>query len=172
MSYNAFTSIVFKYTGYNRFTDRLNEIGMLIFKGDGLVKEFSGSARIRLYLVSLDTWRSSVKHFFFGVGYPDLNIRDNFSLVGGHSDFIDSLAKYGIVGEVLLIICFVSFFLSLYKMITVKDKYIVIVYGIMLGIYGVLSGFLEAPAIGISMFFILPMGLVVHDYDKKSSSIL
>ena len=56
------------------------------------------SGRLPLMLKSINTWTSSVFSFLFGVG----DHRDNYFLIGNHSDVLDSLARFGIIGAGLL----------------------------------------------------------------------
>ena len=105
----AITLFVFEYdkmliwlgnaTGSARLSARLNSIITLIEADD--ISEIKGDgslfARLRLTVVSIQTFFSSIGRFLFGVGHRmDTNL-----LVGNHSQFFDEFTRWGIFGGIL-----------------------------------------------------------------------
>lgn len=88
-----------------RIADRFEAI--LVFLRTGNIEEAGGfSGRYDLIAQSFSTWLSSPVSFLFGVG----DHRFDNTLVGNHSDIIDSLARYGLFGSALLFGILVSHF--------------------------------------------------------------
>ncbi|MCK9627019.1 MAG: O-antigen ligase family protein [Bacteroidales bacterium] len=63
-------------------------------------------ARIELSLISLQTWLGGFSNFFFGIGEHAINDASMQGLtnagVGQHSQFFDHLARYGLLGGLIL----------------------------------------------------------------------
>lgn len=72
------------------------------------LRESSLVARLYVAGVSLSTWTSSILHFFFGKGY-DAGFY-YISGIGKHSEFIDLLPKYGLIGFCLFACAFTEHF--------------------------------------------------------------
>ena len=64
------------------------------------------SGRVDLMAISFSTWLTSIVSFLFGAGD---NRMDNL-IIGNHSEFIDSFARFGIFGGVLVVILFANNF--------------------------------------------------------------
>lgn len=58
--------------------------------------------RTNLYVLSIETWLKNPFNFLFGVG--DFRVSENATAtgVGQHADLLDTLARYGLVGALLL----------------------------------------------------------------------
>ena len=67
----------------------------------GSIEEAGGSltGRFDLIMTSVHTFLGSMRSFFLGVG----DHRDSTYLVGNHSQFVDTFARYGILGGVVFI---------------------------------------------------------------------
>lgn len=76
-----------------------------VFTSTGSVTE-SGTlmARENLWKVSVQSWLSSVGSFFFGIGDHSWNdfLTTEASGIGNHSDLIDVLGRYGLLGGAIL----------------------------------------------------------------------
>lgn len=72
------------------------------------LRESSLVARLYVAGISLSTWTSSILHFFFGKGY-DAGFY-YISGIGKHSEFIDLLPKYGLIGFCLFAYAFIEHF--------------------------------------------------------------
>lgn len=86
--------------GANRLIDRIESINAFLFGGE-LDSDSSLGARRNLTLMSLDTFFSSGKSLFFGVG---VHLQDEgFRMgIGQHSRYADVLANYGLLGAIVL----------------------------------------------------------------------
>ena len=59
-------------------------------------------ARENYWMVSLNTWLSSIPNFIFGIGDHFTTGNSAKTGIGQHSEFLDSIARYGFVGLILL----------------------------------------------------------------------
>ena len=136
-------------------SDRLlSRLTMLIDPESAEASEGSGtvSARGELWMVSINTWLSNPVYFLFGVG--DTPTMD-YSLIGHHSDILDSFARYGLVGSLLVFNSLrmsYKYILSLYRE---KEKSQLFVMAMVFVLFGVTKGVFN-PAIGCSLFLLLP----------------
>lgn len=91
--------------GSERLGVRVSDV-LIVLQGGSIQDADSGSlaARFALAMTSLSTFFSSISNFLVGVG-DDMHGGSIFDLmksgVGGHSEFIDCLARYGIIGAFL-----------------------------------------------------------------------
>jgi hypothetical protein len=86
----------------DRLADRFREISTALFYEDINASRGSLSGRSNLIGISWDTFTSSIGHFVFGAGE---HFSDN-TIIGHHSFFIDTLARYGIIGGTLMFMYF------------------------------------------------------------------
>ena len=86
----------------DRLADRFREISTALFYEDINASRGSLSGRSNLIGISWDTFTSSIGHFVFGAGE---HFGDN-TIIGHHSFFIDTLARYGIIGGALMFMYF------------------------------------------------------------------
>ncbi len=63
----------------------------------------SFSGRQFLWRVSFDTWTSSIQNFLFGIGDHRSTVNPVGTGIGQHSDLVDSLARYGVLGFVIIV---------------------------------------------------------------------
>lgn len=83
--------MVGKLSGSPRIQDRMNQIISIIYYADAEKAGGTFTGRYRLIELSIETWKS---HFFFGAG----DHRLSNSIIGNHSELIDTLAKFGVIG--------------------------------------------------------------------------
>lgn len=93
-----------------RISARFNELSMVLMYESVEAGGGSFTARGELMGVSWNTFISSFGHFLLGAGE---HAGDN-SIIGHHSFILDTLARYGIVGGILLIV----YFINQYKIFT------------------------------------------------------
>lgn len=112
--------------------------------------------RTSLYLLSVETWLSDISNFLFGIGDHRAAFGAKATGIGQHSDLLDSLARYGLLGLVILVTIFKNLFkylLSLfgrqYKLQLVTIFVIFIMCGLTKGIF--------LPGVGCVMFLLLPL---------------
>lgn len=88
----------------DRLAIRFREIALALTYGDiNTTSEGSLSARSNLIVISFNTFTSSLGHFILGAGH-----QEGHNIIGYHSFFIDTLAKYGIIGGGLMFFYFVK----------------------------------------------------------------
>ena len=107
--------------GPGRLSDRLEEMaGMLRFEARNNSGEVTtGSVRLRLYLMSIQTGLASVRNFLFGIGEHISNVDVLNSLgIGAHSSILDRFAEYGIIG----MICIYKIFSITFKKCYNREK--------------------------------------------------
>jgi len=83
----------------DRIKDRIESIIFALRTGDFVNSKSSLSGRFIYTINSWNTWTNSFSSILFGVG----DQRDNLELIGNHSYFIDTLARFGIFYMLLLI---------------------------------------------------------------------
>lgn len=118
------------------------------------------TARQNLWLLSIQTWTDNIINFVIGIGDHRANYKAGGSAwdtgIGQHSDLIDSLARYGLLGLFLLGTIFKkgfklidSFYGRYYKVQLFVIYIIFILFGCTKGVF--------QPDIGFVMFILLPM---------------
>ena len=120
----------------------------------------SMSARIRLWMVSVDTWTGNILNFIFGIGDHHADVEAGLSNrvigIGNHSDFFDTPARYGVIG---LILIYKTLKLSFKKILSFYDRKFHLQLYVLFGIF-ILFGFTKGvflPAIGFVLFILLPL---------------
>ncbi len=76
----------------NRIKDRLYSIIYVLKTWDFSGSRSSLSGRYKYTMNSYNTWTANLSNFLFGVG----DQRDSLDLVGNHSYFLDTLARFGV----------------------------------------------------------------------------
>ena len=162
-------------TSITKISDRISDLDKFISgQSNSLqVEDSSLLMRIRLAEISLSTFFSSIKNFFLGVGNR-IFIAYNISFqsgVGGHSEFIDMLAKYGLIGSVFIFGILKSFFKLSISSLKEKPFYnnlkiVVIIY--------ILYSFLNnsfSPELGVIVFVFLPYSQFLFDSSNKDKKV-
>lgn len=138
-------------------SDRLSmRLVMLIDRDDVNASTSSFDGRTDLYMLSFNTWMASFKNFLFGIG----DHRSWFDIeqtgIGQHSEFLDTAARYGLLGIVLItniIIktfkCIQGYFGPKYKTQLIAIFFITIICG--------LTKHLFIPDIAFPLFMMLPL---------------
>lgn len=122
--------------------------------------------RTDLYMLSVQTWLSSPSAFLFGIGDHSTDIDLAATGIGHHSDFLDSLAKYGLVGMLFL---YFILFRSMKNIVRQFDERYKIQVYIILFIF-ILCGFTKAvflPGVGCVLYLLLPLTSIVLANEKK-----
>jgi hypothetical protein len=138
---------------------------------DNGVSDDSFSGRLSLEIMSIQTWLSDVVSFFFGIGDHRNEMNTGLSGfvstgIGGHSELIDSLARYGIVGLGIIVYLYKyiwKFTLSLFEDTKQKNQVRAI---LILSVLISLTKGLFFPEIGISLFLLLPLSSVLLNKTK------
>lgn len=126
------------------------------------LRESSLIARVYVAGVSLSTWTSSIVHFLFGKGYDSGFYY--ISGIGKHSEFIDLLPKYGILGFSMFAYAFIRYFRFVASY--VKNTRCFWMQMVAIIVYSVLNG-IFLPDFGYVANLIIPFVLVT--VNKKES---
>ncbi len=98
LNYGVVIDYISYLIGSDRITMKLNQIKRAFDAGDIVAGGGSLAARYRLYMLSVRTWLSSFTSFLVGIGeHYSSNLR-----IGNHSQFLDVLGQYGLIGALLL----------------------------------------------------------------------
>ena len=128
------------------------------------------TGRTNLYLISIRTWISNIQNFFFGIGDHRVLFGAAKTGISQHSDLLDILAIYGLLG--LILICLI-FKYAFRKIVSVFDRqYKLQVYSILMLfiMYGLVEKIFH-PMGGIVLFLLLPLsaGFVNENHQKQVS---
>lgn len=135
---------------------RLNELYTFLMFGDAGI-DLNG--RFDLINASVRTFK---EHFIFGVSFLNYNTQATGIVVGDHSEWVDDLARYGIVGFTL----FAAFVCCGFKSLFVKfraTKELVISYVLLIVLYGFANPILN---IFVVCGLIISLCLIIDTKDK------
>lgn len=164
-------ALVNLFSSSQRMSDRLNDILELTQSGNiDYIEDGSLAQRYILSMTSLSTFTSSIPRFLIGIG-EDIHGYNFYDLlkcgVGGHSEFFDCLAKYGIVGGYLVIKVLSSTMKYIYGLtVSTKIKSNLKVVMITFIIYS----FLNTSFLGgvfYVLFMLLPIVILLIDTENK-----
>lgn len=155
----------------DRLAERLNDL--IDFRQYGgnvdYVAEGSFTQRILLAQTSLNSFVSSPISFFIGIGDHTQSFGGDLiaSGIGGHSEFIDVLARYGLVGAFVFWKIMKNHYEMLRQLTTRREtlKYVNVIYAVI-----VLSGVLNCiffPSMQFFMFVVFP--IIIELADNKIS---
>ncbi len=142
----------------NRIIDRLIEMGSMLFGRNMGYISYSGKGHIAYIQNSVNTWTANLHNFTFGVGYPEI-VKTHYLIVGGHSGFIDWLAKYGVVGLIIVLSAFISSRDFICSKVPDQYEYLIQSVFIIQLLYSFLSGFIECSCVGLMLLFVIPLYL-------------
>lgn len=150
-----------------RLVDRLDDIQNVTQEG---VDDASLSGRVYFYKVSLETWSGNLSNFLFGIGEhraSAMALGNDVVGVGGHSEFIDILARWGAVGAIVVIVIFVKYYWILIAQTNDKQlrNQARILYLALL-----LCGFFKSifsSYIGIVSFILMPLAVWMIDNERN-----
>lgn len=139
-----------------RISVRLNQIRLIMANEN--ISEAGGSVqgRYNLILRSLETTFSSVRRFVFGAG----DHRNDYTIIGNHSHFVDELARYGLVGMLVWIPMVWNMLAEMRRVSLIGNDSVLrgelIALQLTYLIRGFLGGIFEA-SISIQMFIFIPL---------------
>mgnify|MGYP007069881532 CR=1 FL=1 len=106
-SSNIFGALENVFSEDMRMLTRLTDIETLMMSGTDQLDDGSLSTRLLLYSTSIGTFFGSLSNFIFGVGDVLEDASDLMVLlrvgIGGHSEFFDAMAKFGIIGSLMYV---------------------------------------------------------------------
>lgn len=151
-----------------RLVERLADIQDVVDEG---VSDSSFTGRVRLYEVSLNTYTANISNFLFGIGEhmaSKQEVGQAGTGVGGHSEFIDVLAKWGTLGAILIIYffyCTYKVFINLTSNRKLRNQIKVLFLALLL------CGFFKtifSSYIGIVVFILLPLSVWMIENEEKN----
>lgn len=144
---------------------------LLIFteEGDAYGNANSINSRIDLWFLSLRTWLDTPSNFLFGIGEHSRNdfLRTDLSGIGNHSDFLDILAKYGIIGGIILFNILKRLFIYAKKLADSRSFYMIMVFFVLILMFGFTKKII-LPSISIMMFVFFPLCLYYINGSESS----
>lgn len=153
---DAIFSLLTSIIGSERLVRRINQVWAMLSTGD--IEGTGGSlrARYRLIMTSLNTFTSSLQHFFFGAG----DHRFDNNTIGNHSMVADELARYGVVGTAVMFGMLHRSFHMIRTNFVLRNNSVVkrevnVVFFV--AILRAFLGGLTEPEIGIQLFVVLPI---------------
>lgn len=164
--YKFFLGILAENVHSERLMARIDTLIQLMEYQD--VSQIDGgslSGRIRLTMVSINTFFSSPSNFFFGVG----DKADNY-LVGNHCYFFDEFAKFGLFGGILSCSIIAGMiFAGMYISSTKHDKRLYRLIGAMyiIVVFRAVTGGLWAPSMGIMINIFIPLAFKLLKYEEQ-----
>lgn len=117
------------------------------------------TGRTNLYLLSIKTWLSNFINFFIGIGDHRAQLGVKATGIGQHSDLLDSLARYGLLGLIVLFSIFRNYFRYLFSLYNKKFKMQLVAISFLIIIIGFTRGLFLTGA-GCVMFVLLPLSTV------------
>lgn len=158
-----------------RMVERLEDvISFSKSKGDmNSLSEGSMAQRLALAQTSLNTFFSSPLNMLIGIGDHTVSFGMNLhkSGIGGHSEFIDILARYGIIGAFVFIGILKSYYKSLKSLSSDRSiiKYVNIIFFVFI-IYGFLN-LVFLPTSEMFLFIVFPSIIKILS-EKRRNHIL
>lgn len=140
----------------DRIATRINALNYYLQYGDAVEAGSSMATRSELMHRSLNTFSDSFVNVLFGVG----DHRGIGSPVGNHSEILDVLARYGIIGFSLVFIMFKRLFMYWYRLLDFNKRVQYQVLAILtIFIARNFWGFSLTSAISILLFLYMPLVL-------------
>lgn len=97
---------------------RIFDLKEFLFNGGVVEQGRDAHSRLELYTLSINTWK---KHLIFGVGG---RVYKADGAIGGHSQILDYLGYYGLIGGILFVEAIYIVFNNIYKRIDRSIQYI------------------------------------------------
>lgn len=123
------------------------------------------------WMLSVRTWLSDVSNFLFGIGDHYTSDNPEMTGIGQHSDLLDSLARYGLIGLILIYYIYKS---SIKYLSSLFDKKVRLQVLTILLIY-LLCGFTKKIFlinIGCMVFLFLPLAQIyLNNNDSRNKQI-
>ena len=150
---NEVIEMIIKMSPDQRVTQRL--VTLVDSEADE-ANDATVTGRSELYQMSIETWIATPANFVFGIG--DHRSQNNARATGisQHSDLLDSLARYGLIGLLLLFLIFKKSFIFISSFFDRRLQIqLYCIFGVTI-MFGLMKS-LFTPAIGCVFFLLLPL---------------
>ena len=135
---------------------------LLVFADEdfGEAHDNSLNSRMDFWLVSLRTWIATPMNFIFGIGdhYRSFTSNTAESGIGNHSEFLDVLAKYGMIGGLIIYKILKLLFDYTKKMASGRLYLKVLIFFLLIVMFGFTKKII-LPSISIMFFILFPLCL-------------
>lgn len=151
-----------------RLAVRFKEISTALYFEDLEASSGSLSARTRLIGISWDTFTSSIGHIVFGAGEQEGN-----TVIGHHSFFVDTFARYGIIGGVMMFVYFKKQYQIIMSVLDKETDWALYMQCAVVFLFYVLRNFYGAVANAVANLVILvffPLTFQIIHYYKTSKN--
>ena len=125
------------------------------------------TGRANLIMLSLNTWLDNIGNFFLGIGDHRAQFNAASTGIGQHSEFLDLLAKYGLLGFFFLCFFLKNILKHLYSFFAPECRLQVFCVFVIFVLCGLTKGVLF-PRIGCALFLLFPLCSIVIKDLKKS----
>ena len=149
--------------GSEQMSQRFSELS-LSMSGQQLDEDSDFATRLYLWNKSLTTFFS---HFLTGV-YFTTDIANASKYVGGHSFILDSMARFGIVGLMLVIWMFKKLYILFVKPFNNRNHYIFFLTAFVLNIVQCL---VNTVSIEVVFVFLMPLVFVISNKENENKYI-
>lgn len=165
-----YEDIIIRYILYLSPSSRLSSRLVTLINFDSDYGSTSSiSARENLWMISLKTWFSNVSSFLFGIGDHYTTDSPEKTGIGQHSELIDSFARYGVIGMLLIYYILKNSFKYINTIF--EKKYQLQIYTVFI-IY-IMCGFTKKifiTNIACVIFIFLPLALIYLNSNVVSSN--
>lgn len=120
----------------------------------------ASQGRGELFMISINSWLSSIITFFFGIGDHRSSIDAYKTGISQHADLLDNLARYGIMGFLVLYGLFKRFYLYVLENTTPKERFGVLSFLIVLVLCGCTKKLFYFNT-GLMIFFLFPISVYI-----------
>lgn len=139
----------------------------LLDKKNSMADDDVVSGRTELYFLSLKTWLSNPVNFLIGIG-DNISVYDVVSTgIGRHSDLFDTLARYGLIGGLILFATIKRYYSYIISLFDKKYKIQLLVICVIFVLCASTKGVL-VPEVGCVLFILLPISSVFMKKKKTT----
>lgn len=155
-----FIELVVNIIDSQRIADRL-----LIFTSGGNTEDSVLTGRTNLYLLSIQTWLSNIVNFLFGIGDQRSSYNAVETGISQHSEFADALAKYGLIGAMIIWKIFHNLFSMVKSKFQNQDMFFIYSFFALIIICGCTKK-IFFPDCGLLILFLFPLVINMQNTDN------
>ena len=117
---------------------------------------FTVTGRTNLYMLSVNTWFDNLGNFLFGIGDHRAQFHAVTTGIGQHSDFLDTLARYGLLGFLFLVF-FLKNILKYFRSFFAPEHWLQVTCVFIIFIFCGITKGVFYPPIGCALFLLFPL---------------